>query len=317
MTSERFALVCASHTPLLFDEELADSEVCKRVRGSFDSMRQFVCSFEPEQIIQFSPDHFHGFHYDNMPSFCVGAAATSYGDFGTQTGDLNVDEDFAVALLEAVRSEDIDASISYAMTVDHGFVQLWETMLGGFAKLPIVPVFVNAIGYPLPTYRRARLLGEAAGRFAAASGKRVLFAASGGLSHDPVVPLIRGAGPELRDRLTGRTKLTREQQAKREHLVRGAAEQAMRGGGPCRPLNPDWDREALRLLRERDWATIDAFTAEQVSATAGAGANELLAWVAAVSAMATAARTLQVIQEDYIAIPGWIAGLAHLSAKAA
>jgi len=316
-TTKPFALACASHTPLLLDEELAERDVCERVRGSFAKMKEFICSFQPEQIIQFSPDHFHGFHYDNMPSFCVGAAATSYGDFGTALGSLNVDEDFAVALLEALRAEDIDASLSYAMTVDHGFVQLWETMMGGFSHLPIIPVFVNAIGYPLPTYRRARLLGEAAGRFAAASGKRVLFAASGGLSHDPVVPLIRGATPELRDRLTGRTKLTREQQASREHLVRGAAEQALRGEGPCRPLNPDWDRETLRLLVEQDWTTIDGFTAEQVSAVAGAGGNEVLAWVAAVSAMGTAAGGFDVIQEDYIAIPGWIAGLAHLSAKAA
>ena len=316
-TEKPCALVCASHTPLLLDEELADAAVCEQVRGSFERMREFVCAFQPEQIIQFSRDHFHGFHYDNMPSFCVGAAATSYGDYGTATGDFNVDEDFAVALLEAMRAEDIDASLSYAMRVDHGFVQLWETMLSGFADLPIIPVFVNAIGYPLPTYQRARLLGEAAGRLAAATGRRVLFAASGGLSHDPIVPLIRGAGPELRDRLTGRTKLSREQQANREYLVRGAAEQALRGEGPCRPLNPEWDSDILRLLRERDWATIDAFTAEQVRAAAGAGGNEVLAWGAAASAMAAAAGAFQVVQEDYVAIPGWTAGLAHLSAKPA
>ncbi|RXR28538.1 TrbI/VirB10 family protein [Sphingobium fluviale] len=60
-------------------------------------MAKEISDFDPDLIIQFSPDHFHGFHYDNMPSFCVGAAAESYGDYGTAKGPLNVDEDLALA----------------------------------------------------------------------------------------------------------------------------------------------------------------------------------------------------------------------------
>ena len=78
-----FALVCASHTPLLLDEDYATAEICGSVRNSFSRLAEFVNDFKPDQIIQFSPDHFHGFHYDNMPSFCVGAAAKSYGDWKT------------------------------------------------------------------------------------------------------------------------------------------------------------------------------------------------------------------------------------------
>src|SRR5450631_317234 len=195
-----FALACASHTPMLLDEDYATAEICVSVRKSFDRLAAFVDDFEPEQIIQFSPDHFHGFHYDNMPSFCVGVAAKSYGDWNTTRGPLMVDENYALAVLNAARAADIDVSVSYDMTVDHGFVQIWEAMFGRFDRIPIVPVFINCIAWPLPSYRRARLLGEAVGRFAAASGKNVLFAASGGLSHDPLVPQIKGASPEMRQR---------------------------------------------------------------------------------------------------------------------
>ncbi len=249
-----------------------------------------------------------------MPSFCVGVAAESYGDYGTATGPLNVDEGFALELLDALRASDIDAAVSFAMKVDHGFIQMWETMFGGFAGLPIIPVFVNAVGYPLPTYRRARLLGEAARRFARHSGKRILFAASGGLSHDPVVPRIRGADEALRNRLIGRPPLTRAQQAEREKLVKTAEEAARNGAGPCRPLNPDWDRHFLKLLRTLDWAALDALSAEGVDAAAGSGANEALCWVAAAAALSASAGTIEVIQEDYLAVPGWIAGLAHFTA---
>lgn len=316
MSKSRFALACASHTPLLMREELAEFGVTEKVKASFETLARFVLDFEPEQIIQFAPDHYHGFHYDAMPSFCVGAGARSCGDWGTGTGALKVDEDHAVALLEAVRDADIDASLSYDMVVDHGFVQIWETMFGRFDHLPIVPIFVNAIGYPLPAYRRARALGVAVGRFARESGRRTLFAASGGLSHDPIVPLIRGAAPELRNRLTGRAPVSAEQQSARERAVYEAGAAAMVGKGPVRPLNPEWDADFLRHLTARDWPAFDAMTAESVDRVAGAGGNEVLAWIAAAAATETAGGAYAVTQSDYQAIPGWIAGMAVYSATA-
>lgn len=278
-------------------------------------MAAFVRDFAPDQIIQFSPDHFHGFHYGMMPSFCVGTAARSYGDYGTQTGDLRVNEAFALDLLGAVRDADIDAAVSFDMVVDHGFVQIWQTMFGRFDDLPIVPVFVNAIGRPLPKYRRVRQLGEAVGHFAAASGKRILFAASGGLSHDPIVPDIRIATPELRNRLIGRAVTDPYQQKAREKAVFAAGEAAMRGEGPSRPLNPDWDQRFLALLSAADWEALDQFDPDDVDREAGCGGNEVLAWVAATAALA-ASGPFEVVQQDYLAIPGWIAGMGHFAAIA-
>jgi 2,3-dihydroxyphenylpropionate 1,2-dioxygenase len=310
-----FALACASHTPMLMDETLASAAVCDTVRQSFQVMADFIDGFAPDQIIQFSPDHFHGFHYDNMPSFCLGAAARSYGDWGTATGALVVDADFALSVHEAVRAAEIDLSVSFDMLVDHGFVQIWEAMWGSFTRYPIVPVFVNAIAHPLPSYRRARRLGEAIGRFAAQSGKRILFAASGGLSHDPVVPMLRGATPEVRDRLIGRAKPTAAQQAQRERQVREAAHAARNNTGPSRPLNSAWDLALLDHLERSDWAFTDSMSTGDVAQIAGSGANETLCWVAATAALA-AATPFRVVQKDYLAIPGWIAGMAHMTAVA-
>jgi 2,3-dihydroxyphenylpropionate 1,2-dioxygenase len=197
----------------------ATNETEQRVRTAFERLGSFVKEFSPDYVIQFAPDHFNGFFYDLMPSFCVGAGAVSLGDWGGGTGPLDVPEKTALELVDHVRAEDFDVAVSYRMPVDHGFVQMWEAVLGDFKSVPILPIFVNAAAPPVPTYRRARQLGESVGRFAMRSGKRVLFAASGGLSHDPPLPSIKDAPPEIRERLINGRNPTAEAKEAREKRV--------------------------------------------------------------------------------------------------
>ena len=130
-----------------------------------------------------------------------------------------------------------------------------------------------------------------------------------------MVPRIRGATPALRNRLIGRTHFSPEDQATRERAVHAAGAAAARGEGPCRPLNSDWDHNFLGMLARRDWGAIDALTAAQVERDAGAGANEVLAWVAAAAATAAAGGNYEVAHQTYQAIPGWIAGMAMVAAR--
>jgi len=309
------ALVCASHTPLMYRGP-ASNATEQRVRTAFGNLAGFVRDFAPDYIIQFAPDHFNGFFYDLMPSFCIGAGAVSLGDWGGGTGPLDVPEQTALALLDHVRSEDLDVALSYRMPVDHGFVQMWEAALGDFRSVPILPIFVNAAAPPVPTYRRARQLGESVGRFAVRSGKRVLFAASGGLSHDPPLPAIKDAPPELRERLINGRNPSPQAKEAREKRVFEAATLAETGQGPCQPLNPKWDADFMELLRHGQISRADALDTDEVRAAAGRGANEVLGWVAAFAALSMAGRfTME--QEFYEAIPGWIAGMAMMAAKQA
>src|SRR3954453_17000922 len=194
----------------------ASDETEARVKAAFSELAAWTRDYNPDYIIQFAPDHFNGFFYDLMPAFCIGAGAVSLGDWGGASGPLDVPEATALALVDHVRAEDFDVAVSYRMPVDHGFVQMWEAILGDFKSVPILPIFVNAAAPPIPTYRRARQLGESVGRFALQSGKRVLFAASGGLSHDPPLPSIKDAPPELRERLIDGRHPSAEAKAARE-----------------------------------------------------------------------------------------------------
>jgi len=306
-------LICASHTPLMHEGEAPDT-TRKRVAEAFAALAMRVEAFKPDIIVQFAPDHFNGFFYDLMPSFCIGAGAVSLGDWGGGTGPLPVPEDFALEILEATRAAGFDAALSYRMPVDHGFVQIWEAMFGTFAKVPIVPIFVNCAAPPVPSYERVRAFGEAVGRFVARSGKRVLFAASGGLSHDPPIPAIQGAPPEVRARMIDGRNPTEDARQLRESRVMEAGRLAAVGQGPCMPLNESWDRDFLLHLRAADWPALSSLSTDEVCAAAGRGANEVLGWVAAFAALA-ASGPYEIHQEFYEAIPGWIAGMAMVAAQ--
>jgi 2,3-dihydroxyphenylpropionate 1,2-dioxygenase len=307
------AIVCASHTPLMYRGP-ASNETEQSVRTAFERLGGFVKEFAPDYVIQFAPDHFNGFFYDLMPPFCIGAGAVSLGDWGGRTGPLDVPEQTALDLVDHVRAEDFDVAVSYRMPVDHGFVQMWEAILGDFKSMLILPIFVNAAAPPVPTYRRARRLGESVGRFAMRSGKRVLFAASGGLSHDPPLPSIKDAAPEIRERLINGRNPSPEAKDAREKRVFEAAILAEAGNGPCMPLNPEWDEEVMEILRSGQIWRADALDTHEVRDVAGRGANEVLAWVAAFAAFLTGGQfTME--HEFYEAIPGWITGMAMMAAR--
>jgi hypothetical protein len=71
-------LICASHTPMMeFIHPAPDVEA--GARAAFADLAREVEAFDPQLIVMFAPDHFNGFFYDLMPSFCLGVRATGAG----------------------------------------------------------------------------------------------------------------------------------------------------------------------------------------------------------------------------------------------
>jgi 2,3-dihydroxyphenylpropionate 1,2-dioxygenase len=182
--------------------------------------------------------------------------------------------------------------------------------------VPTVPVFVNSVAEPLGPVSRARMLGDALGRAAADLDKRVLFLGSGGLSHDPPVPALAGATPEVAERLISGRNPTREQRAEREQRVAAAARDFAAGTLPLQPLNPAWDRALLDVFASGELEQCDSWTNEWCVEQAGHSSHEVRTSIAAYAALA-ATGPYVVTQSFYEPIPEWIAGFAVTTARPA
>lgn len=303
------ALLATSHSPLL---EYADlpADVAAELEETFAEARRFVHDFDPDVVVNLGPDHYNGFFYRLMPAFCIGLAARSVGDYGTTAARLDVPEELARDLAEAVLADGIDVAVSLDMEVDHGAVQPMEILFGDVTAKPFIPIFVNSVAPPFTPVRRVRLLGEAIGRHLATLDLKVLLISSGGLSHDPPVPRLDTATPEQRRLLMGQDHpLSPAARAARQQRVIDGARDFAAGRTSIQDLAPEWDRELMRILASGDLDALDAWTPEEMARAAGNSSHEVRTWIAGHAALG-AVGSYSVQYSYYRPIRELIAGFA-------
>ena len=285
-------LVCTSHSPILYVRpHKPDYE--DEVFGKLAERRAAIEEFDPEVIFVFGPDHYAGFHLRNMPTFCIGRGeATAVDDVGGFPGSLDVDSETGLGLINFLREEGFDPAQSLKMTVDHGFSQTMKNVMGELDAFPCVPIFIGGMAAPFLTFKRSRQFGEAIGKFAKSLNKRVLFMASGGLSHHPTkyYPLLGEGTPEVQAwQMEGSdggsfTKDEWFQQLLDLHIEGG---QMLYAGTRTKKdirLNPEIDQKFLDVIVTGDLSPLDGWEIEGLFESAGLGFTELHTWVAAISA---------------------------------
>jgi len=307
------AAVGLSHSPLIGKNDPAP-EVLAAVEEAVEGARSFVRAFDPELVVLYAPDHYNGFFYKEMPPFCLATGANAVGDFGSAAGPLSVDTEAARALARGVLDRGVDLTVSARMTVDHGFVQPLEVLFGGIDGVPVVPVFVNGVATPLGPVSRIRALGAAIGSAAAELDRRVLFLGSGGLSHDPPVPVLDGAPPHVADALVEGRPPTPEQRARGEERVVRAGREYSAGSTRMIPINPVWDNQVLDTLASGRLTDVDAWTVDWMGTEGGGSAHEVRTWIAAFASLA-ATGAYRMTSRFYAPIPEWIAGFAVATAE--
>lgn len=305
-------LVATSHSPLM-SVNTPDRDTVDAVDAEFAHAREFVADCAPDLAVIFTPDHYNGVFYDMMPAFCIGQQATAVGDYGSQAGPLDVPSATSRTLAQHVLDSGVDVAVSERMHVDHGCAQPLELLFGDIAAVPTIPVFVNSVAVPLGPAARARALGHAVGTFLDGVAQRVLLVASGGLSHDPPVPELRNAPPEVAERLIAGRHPSREARAAREQNVRQTGLDLAAGTATIAPLNPDWDADFLDLLAEGRIEHVDSWTNEWCVEQAGHSSHEVRTWIAAYAALA-AGGPYAMRSRFYRAIPEWIAGFSITTA---
>lgn len=314
-------LICASHSPLMefASPQRAEQEI--NVRAAFEKMAAEVKAFDPTLIITFGPDHFNGFFYDLMPSFCVGIRATAAGDwnYGAENNKINVPEETALHLVRRVLDEGVDVAYSYRMQADHGVTQPLHFLCDGqLDRYPTIPVFINGAAAPMPTTKRTVALGRAIGQFIKSlnlENERVLILGTGGLSHDPPTPQMGSVPPEVEEFLiAGRNPSTEARHARQAKIIAVGQKLAAGDTSVAVPLNAVWDIALLETFKNADFAAIEAMTEAEIRRDGGRGGQEVRSWIAAFAALSELGE-YHMTTQVYEAISEWIAGFGIVSAE--
>lgn len=307
------AACCLSHSPVLGLHDPVP-EVVAEVHSALDEAREFVKGFDPTLVVLFGVDHFNGFLYKVLPQFCIGTAAVSVGDYSTEPGPLDVPSEVAEECAAAALAAGVDVAVSAEMVVDHAFAQPLALLTGSLAAIPVIPVFINAAGRPRSPLPRSRALGRAVGEWAAARSDRVLLIGSGGLSHDPPVPSLAGAGPEVRNRLVH--GLAPEAQRRREADTVALTRAFAAGQSELHPLVPEFDRRFMKMVEAGDLEPADAWDDQWLTDNFGRAVHEVRTWLATFSALAVAG-PYECALSYYRPVPEWLVGFGLVAARSA
>lgn len=304
--------VCMSHSPLL-DKIRAPEETERAFNDALDRVRDKVAALKPDLVVVFYPDHVNGFFYRLMPSFCVGIEGTSIGDYGSAAGQLTVPVPVAEDLAQFIVNQGVDTAVSYKMAVDHGAVQPLELLSERHEMPPFIPIFVNSAAAPRPTFDRVRALGRAVGRWAAGRPERILVIGSGGLSHDPPVPALATASPQVREQLIEGREMTFQQRFARSNRVLGEGVKMMQGKSELLALDPGWDRGLLDAFLAGDLTKLDHTPDDVLTKTGGRGGHEVRTWFAALACLREAGEYEGTV-DYYEPVDAWLTGMGIFSA---
>ena len=309
-------LICASHSPLMTAEmEESQQGVQRRFFDELASCQAALHAFDPDLVVVFGPDHFNGFFYELMPSFCIGSAAVGTKDWHLEGGPLKVPRELAVACVRELQAHDFDVALSHAMKVDHGITIPLYKLTGALARYAVLPVFINCAADPRPSFRRVRAFGLAIGEFLASQNLRITVIGSGGLSHDPPTPRINHSQPDATQRLIDRATPTQAEFDAREDRVIKAARELVNGGGPCLAPSEQWDRDFLQSFLDARLERFDNLSDAEIDRVAGFGAHEVRTWVAAAAAAQRMGNPRSELRYYHL-VPEWITGMGIVTGQA-
>jgi protocatechuate 4,5-dioxygenase, beta chain len=143
---------------------------------------------QPDHIVIVYNDHLNHFTFDAYPTFAMGVAERfPQADEGwgpRALPDLRGDTEFGWHMSGALVEREFDLTVCQEMRLDHGIYSWMPYLADPPWDVPVLPIAVNMLRFPLPSPQRLRKLGETIREAVQAYGDgRVVVIATGGMSH--------------------------------------------------------------------------------------------------------------------------------------
>ncbi len=173
------------HAPQLFVRP--PTEVPEQLDADIAAMKVIgkdLDELKPDAVIIIGSDHLETFFLSSVPTFAVIAGEVSKAHFANKNYNMRVHLPLAEDILDKLVRAEFDMTYSQDALLGHSFAAVYEWILAD-RDIPVVPIFLNTYLPPLPTPNRCYQLGKAIANIVAGRPERVVFIASGGMSHYP------------------------------------------------------------------------------------------------------------------------------------
>ncbi|MCY4427955.1 MAG: hypothetical protein OXC05_13135 [Halieaceae bacterium] len=182
------ASVCMGHAPGMMGwPERAPKEQRERLFGAIAEAGQRVMAVEPDVLVLATSEHFANF-FDIRPPFYLNIGEQSEGPaekwLGVERRAVPGNASLAERMLESSLEKGFDIAYGHDLLLDHGSIIPLELM-AIHRETPVIPIIVNGLCAPMPTFTRCGEWGESLGELLQAAPERVALVGCGGLSHWP------------------------------------------------------------------------------------------------------------------------------------
>jgi gallate dioxygenase len=187
--------IAASHTPTIgfaVDKGKQNDPVWAPIFESFQPVRQWLDVKQPDVLLMIYNDHITSFFFDHYSAFALGVGeaypVADEGGGARVLPPVKGQSDLARHIGHSLMADEFDMSFFQDKGLDHGCFSPLSLLADHDAtswSLPIIPLQVGVLQFPIPTARRCYKLGQALRRAIESFPQdlTVAIVATGGLSH--------------------------------------------------------------------------------------------------------------------------------------
>ncbi len=186
--------ITASHTPTIgfaFDRQKQDDPVWAPIFEAFRPIQQWLQEKKPDALFYVFNDHVTSFFFDHYSAFALGVgesyAVADEGGGPRNLPPLRGHSGLARHIGASLMAEEFDMSFFQHKPLDHGCFSPLSMMMPPKPDwpMPIVPLQVGVLQFPIPSAARCFKLGQAVRRAIESYPEdiKVALVATGGLSH--------------------------------------------------------------------------------------------------------------------------------------